>query len=582
MKPVASITADHLNVKPNFGVGSGHRGIPVLRWDNELARSVLPLSSLPSSLPERSTKSRFKTNSSSLSERKSDGLGLVGGLNDFSLSIVPCATDTRSMTPSSVTSIERLGGNNLVSILSSTTHISLNPVKVYSRQGSSKQQPSDSRRRPRLLGDVLRREQVVSYDSTYDSVSDRRRRRAVPTAAVRARLREKAADLAAQTVESWLLRHASFPDGRWTVHEKADLKRWFDLLDVDGSGEVGADELADPLLSTGVAESMQEVRALIATVDKDGSGEIGFDEFLRVMKPKKKEVRRNEFPEDPRPGAFPNLSNISPVIRSSSSAPSLLLSPSPTTTTTKGGMKGPPQSSSTSSPHFVRPADVNPIAALQRVQRENGGMDMSVVVAMQRRKILMDAIIDESQRRELEIEAVSKLEREAKFTGKNREEKNRLLHSAKTKEKEIAKSMAKKQNFIEGMKVLIDKNKAPVSELAKFMEVLESEEEGPKVVSLAEAIDKFNADFDLTEFKARAEKRAAEQRGEGKVTTTITKAPLRGIASRGEPRAIKTDEDIWYTESTLKAPTVDEEDDEEEDVMEAYNNSSKFGGSLSY
>lgn len=34
------IHEDFLNVKTNFGVGEGERGIPTLRWDNAVSREV--------------------------------------------------------------------------------------------------------------------------------------------------------------------------------------------------------------------------------------------------------------------------------------------------------------------------------------------------------------------------------------------------------------------------------------------------------------------------------------------------------------------------------------------------------------
>lgn len=46
-----------------------------------------------------------------------------------------------------------------------------------------------------------------------------------------------------------------------------------------------AQELEDPLLSTGLARNRDDLRRLIRLVDTDGSGEIGFDEFLAVLRP---------------------------------------------------------------------------------------------------------------------------------------------------------------------------------------------------------------------------------------------------------------------------------------------------------
>jgi centrin-2 len=58
----------------------------------------------------------------------------------------------------------------------------------------------------------------------------------------------------------------------------------FDTLDTDGSGAIGVEELVDPFLALGIADSLQHVQAMVDRVDDDGSGEIEFKEFLRIVK----------------------------------------------------------------------------------------------------------------------------------------------------------------------------------------------------------------------------------------------------------------------------------------------------------
>jgi hypothetical protein len=65
------------------------------------------------------------------------------------------------------------------------------------------------------------------------------------------------------------------------------LRRWFDSLDTDGSGEIGLDELEDPLVSVGLARDREDVRKLIQHVAKSCSGEVNFQDFLNLMNPKK-------------------------------------------------------------------------------------------------------------------------------------------------------------------------------------------------------------------------------------------------------------------------------------------------------
>lgn len=62
------------------------------------------------------------------------------------------------------------------------------------------------------------------------------------------------------------------------------LKECFDSLDGDGSGSIGIEELEDPLIGLGFAETRKEVQDMIDAVDEDGSGMIEFEEFLSIIK----------------------------------------------------------------------------------------------------------------------------------------------------------------------------------------------------------------------------------------------------------------------------------------------------------
>lgn len=84
----------------------------------------------------------------------------------------------------------------------------------------------------------------------------------------------------------WLTKRALGDANTQTVFERTKMIRsWFALLDTDGSGTIGLDELQDPLLSTGVASSREEVLELVKRVDKDGSGEVSLDEFMLLLTP---------------------------------------------------------------------------------------------------------------------------------------------------------------------------------------------------------------------------------------------------------------------------------------------------------
>lgn len=273
--------------------------------------------------------------------------------------------------------------------------------------------------------------------------------------------------------------------------------------------EVDVDELADPLLSTGIASTIKEVKDLIKVVDKDDSGEIGFEEFLKVMQPKGNGKR---------------------------------------------GMG-----------HGL--GDSNPIAQLQKIQNENGNIDMKVVVAMQRRKFLMNAVVGEMKRRENALRKISDLEAEAKqLKGKG---KYRLLHDIKTRTNSIQKSFIQKQNFVSAMQGMINKAKqAEMNALEQFKD--EMKNDTGRTLTLTEAIDEFGMDFELKKLKVRANERA-ERLLEGLKESVEEEKPLRGIASRGlEERnlvevaaaagaSVEEKEDVWYKISKLKVTQQEEE-----------------------
>ena len=62
------------------------------------------------------------------------------------------------------------------------------------------------------------------------------------------------------------------------------LKECFGSLDGDGSGAIGIEELEDPLIGLGFADTREEVQEMIDAVDDDGSGMIEFPEFLGIIK----------------------------------------------------------------------------------------------------------------------------------------------------------------------------------------------------------------------------------------------------------------------------------------------------------
>ena len=72
-----------------------------------------------------------------------------------------------------------------------------------------------------------------------------------------------------QQSREWMARRDLKPAFAFTRAQRQELKKWFDFLDADHSGEIDLEELEDPLLSTGIASSRKELEALLARVDSD-------------------------------------------------------------------------------------------------------------------------------------------------------------------------------------------------------------------------------------------------------------------------------------------------------------------------
>ena len=98
-------------------------------------------------------------------------------------------------------------------------------------------------------------------------------------------------------IEDWMKSRDMLPSSKFTIEQKVNLKLWFDVLDVDGSGEISLEELEDPLLSVGLAETKEDIQKLIDSVDTDGSGEIGFEEFLVVIEEASRINKKNKIKE---------------------------------------------------------------------------------------------------------------------------------------------------------------------------------------------------------------------------------------------------------------------------------------------
>jgi hypothetical protein len=96
-------------------------------------------------------------------------------------------------------------------------------------------------------------------------------------------LEEKLEDLRQEEIEHWCYKHGTTANEKYTNIEKRMLRKWFQALDYDGSGEVNVEELQDPMLSSGILKTREQVVRVLANVDKNNTLGIDFEEFLLAL-----------------------------------------------------------------------------------------------------------------------------------------------------------------------------------------------------------------------------------------------------------------------------------------------------------
>ena len=88
-------------------------------------------------------------------------------------------------------------------------------------------------------------------------------------------------DLRRSRLEKWCKKHGH--QVKFELKDKIALRKWFYSLDSDGSGEVNAEELQDPMLSTGILKTKQQVFNTLQSIDKSKSS-IDFDTFSKTIR----------------------------------------------------------------------------------------------------------------------------------------------------------------------------------------------------------------------------------------------------------------------------------------------------------
>lgn len=85
-------------------------------------------------------------------------------------------------------------------------------------------------------------------------------------------------------LRKWLCKTGKANVLEFSDNELRKLKECFLALDDDGSEAIGIDELEEPLIGLGFADTRDDVLDMINDVDDDGSGQIEFAEFLLIIK----------------------------------------------------------------------------------------------------------------------------------------------------------------------------------------------------------------------------------------------------------------------------------------------------------
>ena len=231
-------------------------------------------------------------------------------------------------------------------------------------------------------------------------------------------------------IEKWLKITGRFSDSELNIREKRALKTWFDRLDRDKSGEIDSQELADPLLSTGLARSMSEVNTLFKSIDQDKSNGVGFDEFVSAMK------RKNNLSH--------GLSNIKlDQKRKQGPVKSVDLRRK------NYHDKNQPQA-------FKNERSLNPI--IQLTERVNVNvMDTSSSLCLERRKLLLDATMGEAERRQRAFQKVDQWREDVKRMDgfaktKKLREISGVIHQLEVNKLEKQKIVAAMEGVLERLK----------------------------------------------------------------------------------------------------------------------------------
>jgi Ca2+-binding EF-hand superfamily protein len=137
-------------------------------------------------------------------------------------------------------------------------------------------------RKPGELVDKLKEMKEQIEQESLNGIDDDNRESSIDHPALDS-VHEKMEDLRQEACEKWCVLHGKKINEKYTNLEKRMLRKWFKELDYDGSGEVSVEELQDPMLSSGILKTREQVVRVLANVDRNGTMGIDFEEFLVAL-----------------------------------------------------------------------------------------------------------------------------------------------------------------------------------------------------------------------------------------------------------------------------------------------------------
>lgn len=137
-------------------------------------------------------------------------------------------------------------------------------------------------RKPGEIADKVKEMKEQIEEESRNGIADEHRESSIDHPALDS-VHEKMEDLRQEECEKWCILHGKAINEKYTNLEKRMLRKWFKELDYDGSGEVSVEELQDPMLSSGILKTREQVVRVLANVDRNGTMGIDFEEFLVAL-----------------------------------------------------------------------------------------------------------------------------------------------------------------------------------------------------------------------------------------------------------------------------------------------------------